>query len=164
VTLTREEAEAFLIREARLLDEGLFDDWLNLFSADGIYWLPMVDGSDPEREPSLIYDTAKAREQRVHSLRHVEHYAQRPPSRTVRFISNVEVNPGAGADTISVRSSLLVLEFRPGDRQQVGLAQQRLVGARCEHRLRREDGWKILLKKVLLIDRDAPILNLTFII
>jgi 3-phenylpropionate/cinnamic acid dioxygenase small subunit len=164
VTLTREEAEAFLVQEARLLDEGLFGDWLNLFSSDGIYWLPMVDTSDPEREPSLVYDTAKALEQRVYSLRHSAHYAQRPPSRTVRFISNVEISPGAEADAVSVRSNLLVLEFRPGDRQQVGLAQQRLVGARCEHRLRREDGWKILLKKVLLVDRDAPIPNLTFIV
>lgn len=162
MTLTREEAEAFLIQEARLLDDGQLNEWLNLFSADGIYWLPMVDGSDPEREPSLIYDTAKAREQRVYSLRHAAHYAQRPASRTVRFISNVEVNPGA--DAVSVRSNLLLLEFRPGDRQQVGLAQQRLLGARCEHRLRREDGWKILLKKVLLVDRDAPLLNLTFIV
>ena len=109
-------------------------------------------------------NSAKAREQRVYSLRHAAHYAQRPPSRTVRFISNVEVSPAADADAVSVRSNLLVLEFRPGDRQQVGLAQQRLVGAKCEHRLRREDGWKILLKKVLLVDRDAPIPNLTFIV
>ena len=56
MTLTRQEAEAFLVQEARLLDEGLLGDWLNLFTADGIYWLPMVDGSDPEREPSLIYE------------------------------------------------------------------------------------------------------------
>jgi hypothetical protein len=63
-----------------------------------------------------------------------------------------------------LRNNLLVLEFRPGDRQQIGLAQQRLIGARCEYRLRQENGWKILLKKVLLIDRDAPMSNLSFII
>jgi benzoate/toluate 1,2-dioxygenase beta subunit len=164
VTLTRDEAEAFLFEEARMLDEGLFDDWLKLFSPDGIYWLPMVDNSDPEREPSLIYDNAKAREQRVYSLRHTAHYAQRPPSRTVHLISNVQVGSGGSEGVVSVHSNLVVLEFRPGDRQQVGLAQQRLIGARCEYQLRVEDQWKILLKKVVLLDRDVPMLNLTFII
>jgi ethylbenzene dioxygenase subunit beta len=164
VTPTRDEAAAFLFEEARLLDDSLFNDWLNLFAADGIYWLPMVDGTDPEREPSLIYDAGKAREQRVYAIRHAAHYAQRPPSRTVRYISNVEVSGGPDPDTVSVRSNLLILEFRPGDRQQIGLAQQRLFGARCEHRLRYENGWKILLKKVLLIDRDAPMPNLSFIV
>ncbi len=164
MTLTREEAEAFLFEEARMLDESLFSEWLNLFSADGIYWLPIVDGSDPEREPSIIYDTGKAREQRVYAIRHAAHYAQRPPSRTIRYISNLEVGAGPDANTLSLRNNLLVLEFRPGDRQQIGLAQQRLIGARCEYRLRQENGWKILLKKVLLIDRDAPMSNLSFII
>ena len=163
--LSREEAEAFLVEEARLLDEGLFDDWLKLFSTDGFYWLPIVDGSDPGREPSLIYDNAQACAQRVYALTHAEHYAQRPPSRTVRLISNLQVDGGAEEEGIvSIRSNLLILELRTGDRQQVGLAQQRLIGARCEHRLRYEEGWKIVLKKVLLIDRDVPMLNLTFIV
>ena len=164
VTLAREEAEAFLFEEARLLDEGLFDDWLKLFSPDGMYWLPIIDGSDPEREPSLVYDDAKAREQRVFAIGHRTHYAQRPPSRTIRSISNVQVETGGGGSLAVVRSNLLILEFRLGDRQQVGLAQQRLIGARCEHRLRRDDRWKILLKKVALIDRDVPMLSLSFII
>jgi 3-phenylpropionate/cinnamic acid dioxygenase small subunit len=165
VKLSRDEAEAFLVEEARMLDDGLFNDWLHLFASDGIYWLPIVDDSDPTREPSLIYDDAKAREQRVYALTHSAHYAQRPPSRTVRFISNVHVEAGAnGADQAVVRSNLLVLEVRPGDRQQVGLAQQRFIGARCEYRLQDQGAWKILLKKVLLADRDVPLLNLTFIV
>jgi ethylbenzene dioxygenase subunit beta len=164
VKLTRDEAEAFLVEEARMLDEGLFEDWLNLFSPDGVYWLPIVDDSDPTREPSLIHDNAKAREQRVYALTHSAHYAQRPPSRTVRFISNIQVESGANGDEVAVRSNLLVLEVRPGDRQQVGLAQQRFIGAQCEHRLQHRGAWKIVLKKVLLADRDVPLLNLTFIV
>lgn len=164
VNLTREEAEVFLVQEARMLDEGLFDDWLKLFSPDGIYWLPIIDGSDPEKTPSLIYDNAKAREQRVFVLGHRRHYAQRPGSRTIRSISNVQVEAGGSGGIAVVRCNLLIFEFRPGDRQQVGLAQQRLLGARCEYRLRRDDEWKILLKKVVLIDRDAPMFNLSFIV
>jgi 3-phenylpropionate/cinnamic acid dioxygenase small subunit len=164
VTLAREQAEAFLFEEARMLDEGLFDNWLKLFASDGIYWLPIIDGSDPAVEPSLVYDNAKAREQRVFSLGHRRHYAQRPPSRTIRSISNVQVEGGGAGGIALVRNNLLILEFRPGDRQQVGLGQSRLIGARCEYRLRRDDEWRILLKKVVLIDRDAPMSSLSFII
>jgi benzoate/toluate 1,2-dioxygenase beta subunit len=127
-----------------------------------MYWLPIIDASDPEREPSLIYDNAKAREQRVFALGHRSHYAQRPASRTIRSMSNVQVRPDGGGAV--VHSNLLILEFRPGDPQQVGLAHPRLIGGRCEYRLRRDDRWKILLKKVVLIDRDAPMLNLSFIV
>src|SRR5437773_668151 len=38
--------EQFLLHEARLLDEGKFDDWLALFTADGWYWVP----SEPEQD------------------------------------------------------------------------------------------------------------------
>jgi 3-phenylpropionate/cinnamic acid dioxygenase small subunit len=164
VTISRSDAEQLLFEEAHMLDEGLFDNWLGLFAPGGMYWLPMVDNSDPDREPSLIYDNATGREQRVFAIRHRAHYAQHPPSRTVRTVSNVRVDSSSDEKFALVRSNLLVLEFRPGDRQQVGLAVPRLIGARCEYRLQRDAEWKIALKKVLLIDRDVPILNLSFIV
>lgn len=162
--ITRSEAEEFLFEEAHMLDEILLDDWLSLFAADGMYWLPMVEDSDPHREPSLIYDNASGREQRVFAIRHRAHYAQHPASRTIRSVSNVRVEGGGDESVSVVRCNLFVLEFRPGDLQQVGLAQPRLIGAKCEYRLRHDAQWKILLKKVVLIDRDVPILNLSFIV
>jgi hypothetical protein len=39
-----------------------------------------------------------------------------------------------------------------------------LVG-QCEYRLRYQEGrWAIAMKRVLLIDRDLPLYNLTFLI
>ena len=32
--------EQFLFQEARLLDERRFEEWLSLFSDDGVYWIP----------------------------------------------------------------------------------------------------------------------------
>ena len=32
----------FIAREAALLDEGQFDDWLALFTEDGHYWVPLL--------------------------------------------------------------------------------------------------------------------------
>ena len=39
--LSRADAEDFLYEEARLIDEGHFEEWLDVFTEDGIYWLPI---------------------------------------------------------------------------------------------------------------------------
>ena len=70
VALSRQQAEEFLYREARSLDERRFEDWLELFTADGLYWLPMDDGVDPTLEPSILFADANERAQRVYQILH----------------------------------------------------------------------------------------------
>jgi 3-phenylpropionate/cinnamic acid dioxygenase small subunit len=165
--MTRQDAEAFLYREARLLDSGQLEAWLGLFAADGLYWIPINEQADPEREPSVIYDDATQRAKRVLQLLQGAHYAQVPPSRTVHCISNVEVEDGATCSEVTLYCNVIVYELRPGDHQalQVGLGQPRAIVGQCEYRLRYEaERWAIVRKKVLLIDRDLPLHNLTFIL
>ena len=51
------ECEKFLVHEARLLDEGRFDEWLALFTADAWYWVPSEPNqASPRDTVSLIYD------------------------------------------------------------------------------------------------------------
>ncbi len=57
MTLSRSGAEDFLYAEARLIDEDLLEQWLQLFTADGIYWLPSDESTDPEYETSIIMMT-----------------------------------------------------------------------------------------------------------
>src|SRR5208337_1905717 len=87
------EIEQFLYREARLLDEGRFDEWLDLFTADAVYWLPAGQGdTHPDRQVSIIYDTRQEMERRVARLQSGYAHAQDPPSRTHRIVSNVELS------------------------------------------------------------------------
>src|ERR1043166_7314684 len=109
------EAEQFLYRECRLLDERRLDEWLALFTEDGTYWLPASDNADPEREPSLIYDDSLQRTKRVHQLLREGHLAQMPPSRTVHLVSNVEVQETEAPGTALILCTMLVTELRPGD-------------------------------------------------
>lgn len=163
MTATREEVEALLYREARLLDERRFEDWLELFTDDCIYWVPVLDG-DPRFEPSIIYDDHGRMEERVFRLLDTPAHAQQPPSRTQHDIGNVEVLPGEDGH-VEVRCNLNIHEMRPGDPSQVGLGRPRTFAGRCRYRLRREDGTlRIVEKRVALIDRDLPQYNLTFII
>jgi 3-phenylpropionate/cinnamic acid dioxygenase small subunit len=164
--LLRPEAEDFLYLEADLLDKRAYDDWLKLFTRDGIYWLPMDEGGDPLLESSVLYDDTKLREMRIHQLVRKLHYAQHPRSRTVHAVTNVRVGKSDRADEALVRCTTMVAEMREGDYLQLGLGEQRLFAGHCEYRLRRDGNGAlaIALKKFVLMNRDTPIVNLSFIL
>ncbi len=163
--MSRAEAEDFLYREARLLDELQLDEWLTLFTKDGLYWIPIDDGKPPERNLSVIHDPPLRREERVHHILRTKFPSQSPRSRTIHLVSNVEVVRDEAAGEVRVRSNQVIHEIRTGDYRQTGLGELRTLVTTVEHVLRPEDGTlKIALKKVKLIDRDMPLGNLTFLI
>ena len=166
--MSRHEAEDFLYEEARLIDEGRLEDWLKLFTEDGLYWVPSDDTVNPDIETSIIYDDSRQREKRVFQLRN-KHMAQDPLSRTIHVITNVQVRETDHPDEVMVLCNALITEMRPGDHQQLqkGLARPRQLSGRCIYRLRQkedEDNWRIAMKQLLLIDRDLPLHNISFIL
>jgi len=166
VALTREDAEGLVYHECQLLDERRLDEWLELFTEDGVYWLPTSDLDRPEGA-SAMYDDALQRKKRVHQLLREPRLAQTPPSRTVHLISNVQIDQSDGSSEATVRCNVLIAEVRPASHPapQLGLSTPRLLAGHCRYDLRRERGrWAIAMKKVLLVDRDLPLFNLTFIL
>lgn len=166
-SLTPEEAERFLAREARLLDEDRYEEWQRLFTDDAKYWLPIpTDGEvgDPASSISIIYDDVTTIDERVYRTLHTPVLDQNPRSRTTHLVTNIEVESADDGETL-VRCNQLIGELRPGGRGQVGLNDQRTFFARCEYRFREVEGeWRVSLKKVLLLNADQPIYNLTFIV
>jgi 3-phenylpropionate/cinnamic acid dioxygenase small subunit len=164
---TRAEAEDLLYREARLLDTVQLEEWLTLFTDDGLYWLPIED-CDPAAAPrtvSIVYDDRSRREERVFRTLHTPVLDQNPRSRTVHMVGNVEVLDPDDRGDVRVLCNQVIGEIRSGGHGQVGLNATRWFGARCEFRLRSgPDGWRISLKKTVLIDSDQPLYNLTFMI
>ena len=154
--MSRSQAEDFLYHEARLLDEGRLEDWLSLFTHDAYYWIPSNKGADPRVETPIVYDSREGLEDRISRLRSPAAHSQSPPSRTTHLISNVEVKGGENGISV-VYSGFVVYEVR--------LGLERSMAGRCEHHVREEEGeWRIALKKVWLINRDAAIYNLTFLL
>jgi 3-phenylpropionate/cinnamic acid dioxygenase small subunit len=167
VRLSRQEAEDFLYHEAELLDERRLEEWLTLFADDGLFWIPIDEHADPQREPSILYDDSGLRAVRVHQLLHEPHYAQMPPSRTVHHVTNVRVAGESARGEVVVRCNLSVAELRGGEHRQLhyGLGREQTWSARCEYHLRPRDGaWAIALKKVVLVNHDLPVYNLSFIL
>jgi len=158
VAVDRSEIETLLYTEARLLDERRFDEWLDLFTDDAIYWIPAGgDPPNPKRHVSLIYDDRTRLKLRVGRLEGGFAHSQEPPSRVYRMVGNVEVG-GLDAQEATAHSVLALFEVRHG--------KQTVYAARCTYRLRRHDGgkWKIAWKRVDLVNRDEVIDNLTFLV
>lgn len=152
----RRRVEEFLYQEAKLIDEHRYEEWLALWSEDALYWVPCnSDDADPMRQAMIIYDNRARLEERVYRLTSGAAWAQQPQSRTRRLISNVEVREDSGG--YAVESNCIIAELRR--------SRQDIFAARLLHTLRPiGDSFRIALKKVLLLNNDEPIDNLTFLV
>lgn len=149
----REQCRTLLEREARLLDQGRYREWLELYARDCVVWVPTAaTAGDPRREVSVFFDDRRRLEDRIFRLGTGKAWSQVPPSRTVRFVSNVEAFRTEERAVLMVRSNFLLSEFRAGE--------TRLLSGWCGHRLRRRQiGWEIEAKQVNLIERDQSLRN-----
>ena len=149
----REQCRMLLEREARLLDQGRYPDWLALYAPECVVWVPSaaVPG-DPRREVSVFFDDRRRLEDRIFRLGTGSAWSQVPPSRTVRFVCNVEAFRTPERTVLMVRSNLMLSEFRAGE--------TRFLSGWCGHRLRRRQvGWEIEAKQINLLERDQSLRN-----
>lgn len=150
-----EAVQAFLYREARLLDEQRWEEWSDLFTEGGEYWVPAAPHQpDPQDHVSLIYETDLLRAVRIKRFRHPNAFSLQPKPRTVHFISNVMLDSHDAAKGMTVVSSrLLMAHYRRGD--------QDLFAAACTHHLQQAtDGFRIAMKRVDLVNCDAALGNI----
>jgi benzoate/toluate 1,2-dioxygenase beta subunit len=112
-----EDIRAFLYREARLLDDEQWDEWLECYAPSARFWMPSWDDddqliTDPEREISLIfYSNRQGLEDRIFRIKTERSSATMPDTRTSHNISNVEVVSREG-DTVTVRFNWHTLSHR----------------------------------------------------
>ncbi len=149
--------EAFLFREARLIDQGHLDEWFALWSRAGLYWAPMDD--DPRRGLSLFYEDWTRLRDRLTIMKSETAYPQEPRSQTVRSVTNVEfrLDPDGLVET---NSALHIVERRRG--------QQWIHAGRVEHRLEITDDaaspYRIRTKVVRLLGATDALGNISFLL
>jgi 3-phenylpropionate/cinnamic acid dioxygenase small subunit len=156
--VARETFRMLLEREARLLDQLKYEDWLALYTAECIYWVPSTpNAGDPRREIAVMFDDRRRLEDRIYRLRTGFAWSQAPASRTVRLITNVEAFATARDDVRMLRSNFLISEFW-GD-------ETRILAGWAGHRVVRDGGaWKIQAKQVNLLECDQSIRNPSIIL
>jgi benzoate/toluate 1,2-dioxygenase subunit beta len=151
-----DEAAQFLYREARLADAHELDAWEALWTDDALYYVPIDDTTDPMTSMSIIFDNRGRIATRIKQLHTGRRHAQRPPSRLCRTVGNVEVLGVEGTDTL-VTSVVQIVESRERG--------TRFWAGRVTHKLRRtDDGLRMSMKKVVLVDSDRPLLSLSFLV
>jgi len=165
----KQEVEDFLYREADLLDERRYEEWLDLLTEDAHYWMPLrrnVPRDEPEREftrsgaDANWFDEGKdTLTRRVRQILTGIHWAEEPPSRICHLITNIQIvhetPAGSAPNEIGVRSRFIVY------RNRVETETDFLVGKR-EDLLRRENGnWRIARRKIVLDQSVLLAKNLT---
>jgi 3-phenylpropionate/cinnamic acid dioxygenase small subunit len=147
--------QEFLYYEARLLDTQRYEEWLELFTDDATYWVPLEQGqNDPFATSSIIHDDRTLLGLRVKQFRHPRAHARMPLPRTVHQVSNVLVERDTSEEVL-VASALSVIEFRHD--------KQRLYGALVQHRLRpHKEGtangsFRIAHKRVDLVNSEGEL-------
>lgn len=167
--LLKEEIEAFLYREAELLDDRQYEAWLDLFTDDAHYFMPMrrnVPHDEPEREFTRAgadvswFDEGKdTLTRRVRQILTGIHWAEEPPSRTCHMICNVQVltaDPAGPAPAeVTVKSRFLIY------RNRVETETDLLVGKRQDVLRRVGDGWRIARRTIILDQNVLLAKNLT---
>lgn len=149
--------EQFLFLEARLQDTHAYDEWEALWADDATYWVP-ANGSDtdPEKQMSIIYDNRSRIRIRINQLKTGRRHTQTPRSELARIISNVELVDQSDSE-FDVRANAFIFED--------SLRGETMWAARNEYHLRMsDDGFRMVRKKVGLVNNHKPIFTLSFLI
>jgi dibenzofuran dioxygenase beta subunit len=155
------EVEQFLFREASLLDEFRLHEWVELFTDDVRYWMPVVETvaeplsvEEAERSMMAIYDDDKNfLKRRVSRLDTGLAHAEQPRSRTRHLLSNVritDVQRGDELTTLTALSNFIVFQsrFESSDHFFVGRREDRLQ--------KRAEQWKIAQRRIWLDQELLP--------
>lgn len=144
------EVEQFLYRQAELLDGKHWQAFIDLFDAQGVYWMPVTpEQTEWEGSPSIFAEDKLMMEIRKGRVSHPNAWSQAPMWETNHLVSHValeSVTPGE----IKVRSRFHMMELR---RDNV-----RHFGGRYQHTLVRgaDGGLRIKLQRVDLFNGQAP--------
>lgn len=154
-TITEKNLCDFVYAESRMLDEQHFDNWLNLFTEDGYYWMPLThEQPDPRLHTSLLYEDKLLLKVRIERLHGKRTFSQQPQSRCHHLIQQPTVESANEATgEYVVRSAFHYVETR--------VDQQTLYAGWATHHLIVQDGaLRIRLKKVQLVNCDSAFGNI----
>jgi benzoate/toluate 1,2-dioxygenase subunit beta len=142
---TQRKVELFLFEEARLLDAGDFEAWLELYRPQGIYWMPSQPGqTDPLNVASIIYEDHAILSIRVQRLLEERALVLTPMPRTTHIVGNIEMH-GREAGCLKVEAAFICVEHRAEN--------QKFYSGRHTYQLVPNDAsFRIKMKRVDLVN------------
>lgn len=163
--LLRLEIEDFLWYEADLLDEHKYDEWLELFTDDISYWMPIrrnvssrqmgTEYSAEGADVTWMTNDKLGLEKRVRQIQTHDHWSEEPFSRVSHIVSNVQVLGWTGPDEVRVKCRFVFYRNRHSDEEST------MIGKRTDTLRRLDEGWKISRREVYLDQSVLLYKNLT---
>jgi 3-phenylpropionate/cinnamic acid dioxygenase small subunit len=143
---------ALLAIEAMLLDRRRFEEWLDLFTPDCHYWMP-VDPDAPDTEDVLCHvnDDRARMHDRLNRLAGA--HTEEPPPRTSRVLGHPLVIGGNGVDCLTRTPFQMVVARHRVHEVFAGSYRHECVAI--------ETRWRIRSKRVDLIEADTALPPLT---
>lgn len=162
--LLRLEIENFFYEEADLLDQRRFDDWVQLFTDDARYWMPIrrnvpseeleLENTAERKEVSWFDEGKRTLVDRVKQLQTGAHWAEEPFSRVAHLVCNVRL-VDVREHEVRTRCRILVHRNRMEDEESL------FVGQRIDT-VRLVDGsWRIARREIIVDQSILLAKNLT---
>jgi 3-phenylpropionate/cinnamic acid dioxygenase small subunit len=142
------EVEQFLYAQAAALDEKRWQDFIDAFAEDGVYWMP----AEPEQTtwegvPAIFAEDRNLMRVRMLRLGHPHAWSQAPLWGTSHLVGNVMLEKDEGGEIV-VRSRFHMMEFR---RDQ----SRHFAGTYRHHLRRRNGGFAIRLQRVDMVNAQG---------
>ena len=143
------DVEQLLYRQAELLDTKQWQDWIDLFTADGVYWMPPEPSYKTwDGMPAIFAEDKNLMTVRMKRVLHPDAWSQRPLWETNHVVSNVVVEKVLPSGDVHVRSRFHMMELRRDD--------VRHFAGSYRHELKRtKDGYRIKLQRVDMTNAQA---------
>lgn len=149
----------FVYDEARLLDEKRLEEWYELFTEDGLYWMPLTRGQTEGRtQTSLFHEDRLLLNVRIKRLRSPNAFSQNEPSwcQHVLQAPRIESRDDA-AGTWVLRTPFTYLEVQRDDQQ--------IYGGVAWHHLKLQDGQlRMQMKKIDLLNRESALASIQLLL
>jgi benzoate/toluate 1,2-dioxygenase subunit beta len=143
------DVEQFLYRQAELLDAKRWQDWIDLFTPDGVYWMP----ADPAHKhwdgvPAIFAEDKNLMTVRMGRVMHPDAWSQRPLWGTNHLVANVVIDKVAKNGDVTVCARFHMLELRRDD--------VRHFAGQYTHQLKKtKGGYRIKLQRVDMVNAQA---------
>jgi 3-phenylpropionate/cinnamic acid dioxygenase small subunit len=144
------EAEQFLYRQAELLDGKAWQDYIDLFAPEGVYWMPAhPQQTTGDGEPSIFFEDRNLMTIRMKRILHPRAWSQKTQWGTSHVVSNVVIEQhDAKSGSVVCRSRFQMLEFR---RDQ----SRHFAGSYIHRLVRGQGGFRIALQRVDMVNGEG---------
>jgi benzoate/toluate 1,2-dioxygenase beta subunit len=145
------DIELLLYRQAECLDTRQWQGFIDLFTPDGIYWMPASpDQTTGDGVPSIFYEDRDLMTVRMKRLDHPRAWSQKTEWGTSHLVGNIVIERhDRQSGDVTVRSRFHMMEFRNDNSRQ-------FAGSYVHHLKATPDGYRIKLQRVDLVNGQGP--------